>query len=153
TNAGYWAFATQSNWDNVPSNTLSATGTNNASYTAVISVPPFGSQTDPINWFTPVGAFANSPSSYGTYDQSGLVWQWTDTPFNGMRREQFGGSWASDSLAMSSSGYNYPPPSSIDLTIGFRVASVPEPSTINLLVATAAAWLYHIGGRRKALRR
>ena len=30
------------------------------------------------NVLTPVGAYTSSPSYYGTFDQGGLLWQWTD---------------------------------------------------------------------------
>ena len=53
TNVGYWTYATQSDTD--PSNTLSATGTNNANYWV-------GGYTTGGPYFrTPVGAFADSP--------------------------------------------------------------------------------------------
>ena len=54
-----------------PSNILSATGTNNANYYN-------GDYTDPTNYLTPVGAFADSPGPYGTYDMGGDVWQWNE---------------------------------------------------------------------------
>jgi formylglycine-generating enzyme required for sulfatase activity len=41
-------------------------GTNNANY----------GYTDPVNCLTPVGAFADSPGPYGTYDMGGDVAQW-----------------------------------------------------------------------------
>jgi len=66
TSAGYWTYATRSNTK--PSNVLSATGTNNANYHGA----------DPARGLTPVGALAASPGPYGTFDQAGNVWQWTD---------------------------------------------------------------------------
>ena len=77
TNAGYWNYPTQN--DNTPSYILSATGTNNANYTVTISTFPFTTSSDPTNGLTLVGAFADSPGPYGTFDQGGDVWQWTET--------------------------------------------------------------------------
>jgi len=69
--SGYYRFPTRSNTP--PSNVLSATGTSNANYNNNAQY------TDPINYLTPVGAFAASPSSYGTFDQGGDVFQWNET--------------------------------------------------------------------------
>ena len=65
-NAGYWTYATRSNTK--PSPVLSATGTNNANYQGA----------DPARGLSPVGLLAASPGPYGTFDQAGNVWQWTD---------------------------------------------------------------------------
>ena len=54
-----------------PSNVVSTTGTNNANYYNT-------DWADPINLLTPVGAFASSPGPYGTFDQAGLLDEWTD---------------------------------------------------------------------------
>ena len=70
-NSGYWLYPTRS--DIVPSNTLSATGTNNANYHNGVDF------TDPTNFLTTVGAFAASPGPYGTFDQGGDVHQWNET--------------------------------------------------------------------------
>ena len=64
TNSTYWIYPTQS--DTEPSNVLSSTGTNNANFTASSNQPPFATETDPTNWLTPVGGFADSPGPYGT---------------------------------------------------------------------------------------
>ena len=82
TNAGYWTYPTQS--DSVPSNLLSATGTNNANFIAVSNQPPFTTETDPTDWLTPIGAFAGSPGHYGTFDMGGDVWQWDETSVAGV---------------------------------------------------------------------
>ena len=73
-NGTYWAYPTQCN--TVPSNVLSATGTNNANFLAADG----GGYvcTDPTNFLTPVGVFASSPSPYGTFDMAGDQWQWAE---------------------------------------------------------------------------
>ena len=60
---GYWLYPTKSN--TAPGNTLPDTGNNANCYN--------GGYTDPTNLLTPVGAFVDSPSAYGTYDQGGDV--------------------------------------------------------------------------------
>jgi formylglycine-generating enzyme required for sulfatase activity len=83
---GYYLFATQSN--SAPGTTIGS-GANQANYNNV-----FGHSTD-------VGSFSGSGSFYGTFDQSGNVYQWNDLdgtagPLRGLR----GGDW--DSL-----GWNF----------------------------------------------
>ena len=122
--AGYWTYPTQSNA--APSNALSGSGTNNANF-------PNPGYTDPTNYVTPVGAFAASPGPYGTYDQGGDVYQWSDTLVHGsnpVERVVRGGSWANGTLVSSFRGtvattYTY-------ADMGFRVADVPESGDANL---------------------
>jgi len=125
TNAGYWTYATQSNTP--PSSVLSATGTNNANY----------SSTDFANILTPVGSFAASPSAYGTYDQSGDVWQWTETPSSALYRDTRGGSFSDVGGALAKSVEGATDPVLAGPPLGFRVAYVPEPSTAAMLIAAA----------------
>jgi formylglycine-generating enzyme required for sulfatase activity len=128
---GYWTYPTKNN--TAPSNVLSSTGTNNANYYNG------SSYTDPTNELTPVGVFADSPSAYGTYDQGGDVFQWNEANIDGVYRGGRGGDWfdteESSVLASSSRGGTYP--SNEDIYCGFRVASVPEPGSITLLVCGA----------------
>ena len=139
TNAGFWDYPTQNN--NPPSYVLSATGTNNANYTASISTPPFTTSSDPTNWLTPVGAFAGSPGPYGTFDMGGDVQQWNETVDAGIGRGVGGGSWAGDYLTLLSGGAGYGPPSTFGATTGFRVEALPEPSALILLASAAALFL------------
>ena len=68
---------------------------NQANYNnGVFSVTQSGSYSGSQNYLTDVGAFTNSGSSYGTFDQSGNVDQWNDldgTP--GSSRGLRGGDW------------------------------------------------------------
>jgi autotransporter-associated beta strand protein len=79
TNAGYWYYPTQASSTNPPSWTLSITGTNNANYNSSGSTTP-ASGSPAVGWgLTPVGYYAGSPSAYGTYDQGGDAYNFTDT--------------------------------------------------------------------------
>jgi formylglycine-generating enzyme len=138
TNAGYWAYATQSN--TMPSNVLSSTGTNNANYNSSGSGYSYS---DPTNWLTPVGAFAASPGPYGTYDQAGEVNQWTESAFTGNSRVVRGGCCMCHSNELVSSKRIASQPTTENHYYGFRIASisVAEPASISLLAAGAIVGL------------
>ena len=79
-----------------------------------------------INDLTNVGAFTNSASAYGTYDQGGGVFEWNDAVIGSSSAGMRGGSWndatfhlLSDARDSSGSDTEYG-------TIGFRVATIPE---------------------------
>ncbi|MGO9107751.1 MAG: autotransporter-associated beta strand repeat-containing protein [Thermoguttaceae bacterium] len=137
TNAGYWTFATQSN--DAPSNVLSATGTNNANFTNTFQEPPFSSLTDPVNYLTPVGAFAASPSAYGTFDQNGDVDQWNETAYSSSSRWIRGGNYGSTYGILAAVSAGSGPPDFQNNADGFRVASVPEATSLCLLLIGATA--------------
>jgi formylglycine-generating enzyme required for sulfatase activity len=87
----------------------------------------------PMGDSTDVGAYTTSPSDYGTFDQGGNVWEWNEAIVSAFSRSARGGNWADvpDFLAASWRGHSNP-----DIgwqVIGFRVASVPEPSTARRL--------------------
>jgi len=104
---------------------------------AVSGSTSFPSSTNP---FTDVGAYTGAASPYGTFDQNGNVLEWNEAvisaPFRGLR----GGSWNdfSGSLRADSRYGNNPTIEFAD--VGFRVATVPEPSTV-LMGAMAACGL------------
>ncbi len=130
---GYWLYPTKS--DTAPSNVKSATGTNNANYDN-------GSYTDPQNYLTTVGYFAGSPGPYCTFDQGGDVFQWTEANISGSYRAVRGGSFSCGSCHMATSGqYSYYDPTLDYSYLGFRVAYVPEPGGVILLLAGAIAAL------------
>ena len=84
---------------------------------------------------TDVGAYgANSDSFYGTNDQSGNVWEWNDAVISGSSRGLRGGSWYDGDGNLASSGRDLYDPSGEYSLIGFRVASVPEPSCVVLTI-------------------
>jgi hypothetical protein len=77
-------------------------------------------------------------------DQGGNVWEWTDTIFGQINRGLRGGSYIGSLFDLSTSARFEEHPEEEISDIGFRVASVPEPSTLalaslGLLVGVAAA--------------
>ena len=70
-------------------------------------------------------------SSYGTYGQGGNAWEWNDAVI-GTSRGLRGGSWLSVSDHLASSYSVSFVPSDWSGSLGFRVASVPEPSCMIL---------------------
>jgi formylglycine-generating enzyme required for sulfatase activity len=137
TASAYWTYATQSG--NTPSNVLSATGTNNANFSSDVVEPPNYGLTDPVNYLTSVGAFADSPSTYGTFDQNGDVYEWNETAYGGTARGFGGGGWGSGFVALSSGGISETNPTYDGSEDGFRVAYVPEPGSLCLLVLAAVS--------------
>ncbi len=129
-NAGYWRFATQS--DATPGNTIGGDA-NQANYFGVYQPGSVGyavthssSYSSSQNYLTEVGAFTSSASAYGTFDQSGNVWEWNDytgsavTTSRGLR----GGFWdtGSDAEALSSGVRASAAPTTKSWQYGFRLA-------------------------------
>jgi formylglycine-generating enzyme required for sulfatase activity len=139
---GYWTYPTKNNA--APSNVLSATGTNNANYWN-------GGYTDPVNYLTPVGAFSASPSPYGTFDMGGDVLQWNETAVGSSSRGSLGGDWGSYSGLLASSIHGYSDPAGVGYFSGFRVAMVPEPGSVTLVVAGGLCLLACAWRRRRKL--
>jgi len=103
-----------------------------------------GSTDEPIgNALTPVGAYTLADSYYGTFDQGGNVWEWNDAVIDANRGLR-GGSWAFDEFDLRASSRGQAAPTGEDYDIGFRVATVPEPTSAVLLLG---------GGALLALRR
>jgi len=123
---GSWSnFSNGSN--SAPTAVTGGTAANTAVYNQFVSTGP----ADITN--------AGGLSAYGTMGQGGNVLEWNETAYDGINdtadelREVRGGAWYRDSSFMDASygGVGYP--SYENLSYGFRVASVPEPSTISFL--------------------
>jgi sulfatase modifying factor 1 len=102
------------------------------------------------NYLTEAGVFSNSGSAYGTFDQGGNVWEWNDAVIASSRGER-GGSWFYDDDYLQSDNRDFLDPSVESSNRGFRVASVPEPSTYALVLMAGAGWL--VWRRRRSLNR
>ncbi len=81
---------------------------------------------------TQVGEWENFDSPYGTFDQGGNVWEWNETSFYDVYRGMRGGSFHVDYYYLQPL-FCVTNPSSESYGDGFRVAEVPEPSTVGLL--------------------
>jgi formylglycine-generating enzyme required for sulfatase activity len=69
----------------------------------------------------------------GTFDMMGNVWEWNEALFYGSNRGIRGGSYSDSDYFLGSSYRLGFYPSGEDGSVGFRVASVPEPATMALL--------------------
>ena len=75
--AGYYLYATQSN--TAPGNLIGNTANQiNVINNTLFSVTQLATLVATQNYLTDVGAFSNSPSFYGTFDQIGNLYQWND---------------------------------------------------------------------------
>ena len=126
--------------DSAPTPVLSGTSASTAVYNDYIR------QSGPAD-ITNAGGL----SPYGTMGQGGNVWEWNETAYDGSNntadesREFRGGSWGSSGTTNLDSLTRYSDiPTIEDSYVGFRVAMIPEPSSLSLLV---------LGGVVLALRR
>lgn len=151
---GYYRYATQS--DTSPGNIIGS-ATNQANYFtgAGYSVTQSSSRSSSQNYLTDVGAFSGSQSYYGTFDQTGNVFQWNDldgTASSSHNRGFRGGPWANSDHSLSSSDRSMTTPSLEDKLIGIRLASpavVPEPSTYAMALAGLTCGGYSMFRRHK----
>jgi hypothetical protein len=129
--ANYWDYATGSNTAPTPV----AGGT--ASGTAV-----YNGQSGPADVH-----LAGGLSPYGTMGQNGNVWEWSESAFDGINNSSSesrairGGFWANPESLLRSSSRGINGPAFEGNNIGFRVASVPEPSVALLVLMAGGAWL------------
>ncbi|MBX3394378.1 MAG: SUMF1/EgtB/PvdO family nonheme iron enzyme [Phycisphaerae bacterium] len=144
----FWDYPTRSN--TMPGNGLfspdtgnSANYFNGASGGFTLGSPYYRSE---------VGEFENSGSAYGTFDQGGNVAEWNESvyqhpqvgPLRGIR----GGSYWSDGPIMQAAWRNGLGPGNTLDTVGFRMAWVPEPGAIALLVVAGALLHFRTSRRR-----
>jgi sulfatase modifying factor 1 len=129
-NAGYWDYATATNA--LPGNDiLTPDPGNNANfYDGAYAVGgPY--------WTTPVGEFETSDSPYGTFDQTGNLWEWTEQVLVESKQAYrcLRGASFMDSRDFLAASYwpemYYPCFGQVDY--GFRVAVIPEPATLALV--------------------
>jgi formylglycine-generating enzyme len=154
---GYYAYATQS--DTAPGNVVGSAANQANWFTGLgYSVTQLAFIED-TNYLTAVGTFSGSESFYGTFDQSGNVFQWNDLDGTaGSSRGLRGGSWGNgDPGGLSSSNTLSFPTSYEGGLLGFRLASpvsgssVPEidPATGGSALSLVAGVLAMIEQRRR----
>lgn len=136
--ANYWDYATGSN--SIPTAVASGTGAGTAVYNGAPAAPATVNN-------------AGGLSAYGTMGQNGNVWEWQESAFDGMNnspsedRAYRGGSLVSADDALRSSRRAPDAPASSYIGVGFRVASVPEPSSTVFVIGSA---LMFMAWRRRA---
>ncbi len=136
-NADYWDYATGSN--TAPREVSSGIIAGTAVYNGVAGSPAAVNN-------------AGGLSAYGTMGQNGNVFEWTESAFDGSNNSSSkyrairGGSWIRNESVLRSSFRNSSSPTLSYDDIGFRVASVPEPSSTVLVIS---AGLLALARRRR----
>jgi len=131
--ANYWDYAMGSN--TAPTAVASGTTAGTAVYNQAFATGPAD-----VN-------LAGGLSPYGTMGQNGNVWEWTESALDGSNnvsaefRALRGGFWNSSESSLRSSARSTSDPSGELNGTGFRVASVPEPSSALLVLLGGVAWL------------
>ena len=128
----YFDYATGS--DTAPTTTSGGTGAGTAVYRDGVNPNPPG-PADITN--------AGGLSPYGTMAQNGNMWEWAESGFTAPNdtaaesRVLRGGSWNDPSFLLQSSLRYNPNPTFENYDLGFRVAAVPEPSTLWMMLIGA----------------
>jgi sulfatase modifying factor 1 len=142
---GYWDYPTKS--DAPPINTLiDPDPGNHANFYDHYGTGNGGFTLGSPYYSTLVGDFENSGSAFGTFDQGGNLQEWTESAATGSGSFAAWGAWRggtwnaySDGLLASFRGLDFP--TSERSYVGFRVASVPEPGSITMLLCAAIGGL------------
>jgi formylglycine-generating enzyme required for sulfatase activity len=89
-----------------------------------------------VGALTDGGAYTGSPSEYGTFDQGGNVWEWSEAIISGSNRGVRGGAFfiGLGPGLLAASFRSSTIPTSEGSFIGFRGASLPEPGSGPLLI-------------------
>ncbi len=124
---GYWNYATRSNTAPTVASAnatgdISNPGANVANYA---SGAVWNGVTGNVTTVGSAGAL--SESYFGTADQAGNVLEWNDTEIDGDRVVR-GGTWGLNSNFLAASSRIINTPTNEGSFVGFRVASIPEPS-------------------------
>jgi formylglycine-generating enzyme len=117
---GYHTYPNRS--DAEPKKELPPGGANSANYDGIMPDK---------RKITPVGAYTQSKSYYGTFDQGGLVWQWNDAVYSDqlgkpLNRGMRGASWSLGLLNISKLSPRDYPPTYEDDDSGFRLACASQ---------------------------
>lgn len=133
--SSYFLYPTSSNM--IPNESNPTSTPNSANYGYDNPKPP--ADDNVLGTLTAVGAYSGTTSPYGAYDMGGDVYQWNEA-FVQFGRELRGGSFldlpgpAYDAYDLESSNRYQAYATSVNDNVGFRLAMVPEPSSLALLV-------------------
>jgi formylglycine-generating enzyme required for sulfatase activity len=139
---GYWLYPTGS--DTAPARVAGGTDPNTAIYSDRDSE---GNFLPPVLDGPADAQQAGGLSAYGTMGQGGNLYDWIESAFDGINDDPYegrpgrGGDLSNHANGLSAGnrgGSPAPPDFELGWNIGFRVASVPEPSTYALLIMTGA---------------
>ena len=146
TNAGYWDYPTESNTvptAEVPPGTDMVNGSANYYDGGYLDTTYYTTEVGAYNATDALSEYV-SDSAYGTFDQGGNLWEWNEADIfgDGSGRGLRGGSFSCYGGTLHASYRDsYGAPTGEDSDIGFRVASIPEPGSITLLVCGLVAGL------------
>ena len=130
--ANYWDYAAGSN--TIPTAVASGTTAGTAVYDTVAGDP---AEVDNAGGLSP----------YGTRGQNGNVWEWQESAFTAPNdspsenRLVRGGAWSHPESLLRSSSRIITGPTGSTGNIGFRVASVPEPTASMLMIVSGLMWM------------
>jgi formylglycine-generating enzyme required for sulfatase activity len=96
--------------------------------------PNTGNCNRAVNTTTAVGSYPTSVGPFGTLDQGGNVSEWTEAHFALGERILRGGEFVDTSSAFGADTAYHIAVTAEDQSIGFRLASIPEPSTDMLML-------------------
>lgn len=138
----YWTYATQS--DTVPTvasadyftGDITNPGANVANYN-------YGADWNDLDGNVTTVGSAAANSYFGTADQAGNVEEWNDAVISDSKRGTRGGSWVGGSggISLRSSARDKDDPTNESSRYGFRVASVPEPTSLLLTMLASGMML------------
>ncbi len=158
TNAGYWEYATQVTGTAPTAVTANATGIGSAGSTGNFANYLFAADWNGQNGNVTTVGTNGGQSAYGTFDQTGNLYEWNDlTGAANSLRGLRGGGWQTTASNVSSA-IRYQFSASGELFsfagggVSFRLASpvaVPEPSTWAMGLAGLACGGWQVGRRRK----
>jgi sulfatase modifying factor 1 len=146
-NDGYWLYPMRS--DSTPLNEIGAWANQANYYAGDFSVTQSSIYSSSQNYLTDGDAYGGLANYYGTYDQGGNVDEWNESQM--LRGAGWNGSGdLFENLAgLRSTSDRYTVQGDARSYMGFRVASVPEPSTYAMALAGLACGGYSFWRRRK----
>ena len=110
--------------------------------TGPTATPNSANYNNAVGNLTDVSAYSGTSSPYGVFGMAGNVYQWNEAVDLGLFRKVRGVSFTDSSEFMKSSTWEAFNPTLESYDVGFRVATVPEPSTFALAAFgfIALAW-------------